>query len=309
MVDRNTLFIASEVRSGSTYIAEAIAYHFHNVYGYSLFDLTKEHFAKLNERSTSDEVLRIYDSLYLDPRGWAACKIMCQSLSIILRESRKSESVNHSFFGANSHWIIVRRRSKIEQAVSLAFARESGIWHSYAVDDSGLEAPIVRPNDVEDALRAILLSDTYLEALAGFIPENKKWVLHYEDFLASPSSFIERLYPILAPSHMGDQVAYVDETKIRRNAFAAKHRAVAEFGSWLTENYHAVENGMAGYAGTARSVTKDQVLFYEKRIAALQREVELLKQRANGEQSDRGRSKAALELHGNSAKKQLKREE
>jgi hypothetical protein len=308
MIKRNTLFIASEVRSGSTYIAEAIAYHFHNLYGHSLFDLTKEHFAKLNDLSTSDEILKIFHSLYLDQCGWAACKIMCPSLSIILRESRKSEKVGHAFLGANSHWIIVRRRSKIDQAVSLAFARKTGVWHSYVADDSPSEALIVGPNDVEEALRAILLSDTYLEALAGFIPENRKVVLYYEDFLSSPSSFIERLYPLLAPSNTREQVTYLDETKIRRNAFAAKHRVAAEFSSWLTENYHSVENGIAAHADQTRSATNDQVLFYENRIAALRREVEHLQMRLDGELSNRGRSKGPFELNANSAKHLKKKE-
>jgi hypothetical protein len=306
MSKRNALFIASEVRSGSTYIAEAIAYHFQNSFGYSLFDLTKEHFADLNDQSTAGEILGIYDSLYQDQRGWVACKIMCPALSIILRESRKSEHVYESLFGAHSHWIIVRRRSKIEQAVSLAFARRTGNWHSYGADDASSELLEVRPKDVEDALRAILLSDTYLEALAGFIPDQRKSVVHYEDFLASPLPFIARLSGVLRLPNVGDQVTYVDGTKIRRNAIARKHSAVVEFSSWLTENYHAVEHRMGEHANAAQSMTEDQALFYEKRISALQSEVEHLKQRLDGERIDRGRSKAAFELK---RKKQLKRKE
>jgi len=125
---------------------------------------------------------------------------------------------------------------------------------------------MVRPKDVQDALRAILLSDTYLEALASFIPENRKLLLHYEDFLSSPPSFVGRLYAVLAPPKVGDQVTYVDETKIQRNATAPKRRAVAEFSSWLMENYHEVENGMEADADDARSEAEDQVLFYEKKF-------------------------------------------
>jgi hypothetical protein len=309
MSERNALFIASEVRSGSTYIAEAIAYHFQNSFGYSLFDLTKEHFADLNDKSTPGEILGIYDSLYQDHRGWVTCKIMCPALSIILRESRKSEQVCESVFGANSHWIIVRRRSKIEQAVSLAFARRTGNWHSYEGDEVSSELLEVGPKDVEDALRAILLSDTYLEALAGFIPDQRKSVVHYEDFMATPLPFIARLYGVLGLPNVGDQVTYVDETKIRRDAIVRKHCAAAEFSAWLTQNYHAVERRMGEHANRALSVTEDQELFYEKRISELQSEVEVLKQRLNGERNDRGRSKAAFELQRSSAKKLLKRKE
>jgi len=61
------------------------------------------------------------------------------------------------------------------------------------------------------------------------------------------------------------------------------------------ENYHEVENGMEADADDARSEAEDQVLFYEKRILALRREVEHLKRRLEDEFADRGRSKAAFD--------------
>ncbi len=219
---------------------------------------------------------------------------MCPSLSIILRESRKSDPLNQSFFGPNSHWIFVRRRSKIEQAVSLAFARTTGVWHSYGGEDNSAESAALGPKLIEDALRAILLSDTYLEALASLIPENRKLVLHYEDFLSNSQPYIARLHGVLAPPDVSDRVDYVDATRIQRIGTIAKHRAVLDFNAWLAQNYHVVEDAILTDAHGP--VTKDQVLVYQRTISALQQEVRLLKQRLNSEMSSRAQSSALAKL-------------
>jgi len=46
---RKSLFIATEVRCGSTFVAESLAYELHNKFGFHLWDLAKERFAFLNE--------------------------------------------------------------------------------------------------------------------------------------------------------------------------------------------------------------------------------------------------------------------
>jgi hypothetical protein len=120
-----------------------------------------------------------------------------------------------------------------------------------------------------------LLSDTYLEALASLIPENRKSVLHYDDFVSNSHAFIARLHGVLAPPDVGDRLDYVDSTRIQRVNTAAKHRAVSDFNAWLTENYHAVEDGI--FTDAPGPITKDQALVYKRTISALQREVRLLK--------------------------------
>jgi len=57
-------------------------------------------------------------------------------------ESRRRWTTH--FSGPTRIGLSYGRRSKIEQAVSLAFARRTGIWHSYGADDSRSEPPMVR---------------------------------------------------------------------------------------------------------------------------------------------------------------------
>lgn len=238
---RKALIIASEVRSGSTFVAESIAYHFHEVFGDVLFGLTKEHFADLRETSSHTEILTKFNSLYLGQQGWVATKIMCAALSIIVRETRKAESLREAFFGSNAHWIIVRRRKKLSQAVSLAYARKTGDWHVYSTEQTSTDRPNVSLKETEDALRSILLSDTYLEAFTGLIASDKKIEIFYEDFLSDPSPLIEHVYDVLDVARPSEGVKYIDRTKIRREATEIKRQSEDAFTAWLLENYYPVD--------------------------------------------------------------------
>ncbi len=242
---RKALIIASEVRSGSTFVAESIAYHFEGIFGDVLFGLTKEHFANLNETSTHAEILTRFNSLYLGHQGWVATKIMCAALSIIVREARKAESLMHAFFGSNTHWIIVRRRMKVRQAVSLAYARKTGDWHVYSTAQTDANKPNVILKETEDALRSILLSDIYLEAFSNLIASDKKIEVFYEDFLSDPSPLIEHVYDVLGLAKPNGGVKYVDTTKIRKESANQKQQSENGFNTWLVENYYPVEKPKA----------------------------------------------------------------
>jgi LPS sulfotransferase NodH/transposase-like protein len=238
---RKALIIASEVRSGSTFVAESIAYHFEGIFGDVLFDLTREHFAHLTEKSSSTEILAKFNSLYLGHQGWVATKIMCAALSLIVREARKVESLRQAFFGPHTHWIIVRRRMKVRQAVSLAHAKKTGDWHVYSGEQSAIDKPIVTLKETEDALRSILLSDVYLETLSGLIASDKKIEVFYEDFVSDPSSLIEHVYDVLGVARPSDGVKYKDLTKIRRGATDQKQKSESDFVAWFPENYYPVQ--------------------------------------------------------------------
>jgi transposase-like protein len=242
---RKALIIASEVRSGSTFVAESIAYHFHEVFGNVLFGLTKEHFAGLRESSSYTEILTKFNSLYLNQQGWVATKIMCAALSIIVRETRKAESLREALFGSNAHWIIVRRRKKISQAVSLAHARKTGDWHVYTTEQTSTDKPKVTFKETEDALRSILLSDIYLEIFTGLIASDKKIEIFYEDFLSEPSRLIEHVYDVLGVARPDGGVKYVDRTKIRQEATSQKRQSENDFTAWLLENYYPVDKPQA----------------------------------------------------------------
>jgi LPS sulfotransferase NodH/transposase-like protein len=238
---RKALIIASQVRSGSTFVAESIAYHFEGIFGDVLFDLTREHFAGLSDTSSHEQILTLFNSLYLGHQGWIATKIMCAALSVIVRESRKADSLNDAFFGPNTYWIIVRRRETVGQAVSLAYAREIGDWHVYKTTQKAAEQDKVTLKETEEALRSVLLSDVYLESFKHFISADSVIEIYYEDFLCDPTPFIERIYGVLGLVRPEGGVRYVDKTKIRRHATNAKQQVARDFKAWLLENYHAVK--------------------------------------------------------------------
>jgi transposase-like protein len=252
---RKALIIASEVRSGSTFIGESVAYHLSKIFGDVLFDLTREHFADLNERSSHSEILTKFNSLYLGHQGWVASKIMCAALSVIVREARKAEAVRLAFFGPDTHWIVVRRRLKIRQAISLAHAIKTGDWHVYTTEGTTAQKSMISFRDVEDALRAILLSDTFLEAFSSLIPVDNKIEVFYEDFLSDPSFLMEYVYNVLGISRPREGLDFTDETKIRQSAMNLKRDAERGFGEWFLQNYYKVESMKAATVAPAQSNT------------------------------------------------------
>jgi transposase-like protein len=235
-----TLIIASGVRSGSTFIAESIAYHFQTVTDLDLFNLTKEHFDDLNNRSAAPEILRRLQSLWTNAQGWAATKIMCKSLSVMTRECECQSELKASLFGPGTYWIVVRRRDLIRRAVSLACAKWSGAWHVY---EEGHNTDRGMPTVVESraALEEILLDDVYLEALSESIASDRLTEVFYEDFLSDPLPIIDRLHSMLGFPKTSGAVTFRDLTKIRPSDSDQKRRAVAEFKEWIRKNHHALE--------------------------------------------------------------------
>lgn len=138
------LFMASEVRSGSTFFAKLISSSFHKSYGEEFWDLSRELLSTLKDSSTRDEMLSITRNLYLNKSGYRSCKIMCAQLSIISREARKDQEIKDIFFGGNTYWIVFRRKNKIKQAISLAMARKSNIYHSYDADMKASRRPSLK---------------------------------------------------------------------------------------------------------------------------------------------------------------------
>jgi transposase-like protein len=235
--------MASGVRSGSTFIAESIAYHFHAASGMMLFDLTKEHLDGINNRSRAPEILSRLHSLWTNAEGWAATKIMCNSLSVMTRESLRKSELETALFGPSTYWIVVRRRDRIRRAVSLACAKRSGAWHVY---EEGHATESGMPTVVESraALEEILLDDIYLEALSENIPPERRTEVVYEDFLSNPTPVIDRLHSVLGSPKASGVVPFRDLTKIRPSDSNQKRQAVADFKEWIKENHHSLETPM-----------------------------------------------------------------
>ncbi|MGT0247066.1 Stf0 family sulfotransferase [Burkholderia pyrrocinia] len=236
---RKTLYIASEVRSGSTFIAESISYYLNERFGYEFWDLAQERFSGLHAESTADEIMEIQSSLYLNPEGWASSKIMCKALSIIKRESANSEIVKNAFFGQNAYWIVIRRKNKIQQAISLATAKKSGLYHYYGDPNDAPDNNVsFDPAEIEEALKSILLSDIYLEAFASALPQDRYMEISYEDFLKIKSEYINKIN-MLCDLPVDDEIANeVNLAKIKQTAQSEKQVAREKFIDWFLENYY-----------------------------------------------------------------------
>jgi len=247
---RNTLFIASSVRSGSTYIAEEIAYRLQRDAGFQFFGLTKDAFSELTDHSTAGEIKAIYSGLFLDKSGWASSKIHCAGLSLITRESRRDAELHEAFFGAKARWIIVRRRNRISQAVSLAHARKSGAWHVYgesppAADD----AAEIAWKEVEDALRAISLDDAYLDAFEMQLAPERVVNILYEDVIKSGRKAASAMIKLCDLSVELKRDKKKQVAKIVAAGGTAKTELSRGFAAWFTENYHQVSDDMETSSG------------------------------------------------------------
>ena len=232
---RKTLFIASEVRSGSTFVAETLAYELHAALGYDLWQLSHEPFQELTESSTPDEVLSLLARLHLDASGFAAAKILCRQMALLWRLASASPAVRTAFFGPRAYWVVVRRADRVDQAVSLAAARKSGVFHHY--DDPPTPPEVsLELDEIEAALKAIALSDVYLDLWTRQLPPERAVSLVYEDFLVDQVGALQRIHE-LCQFPPFNAAAYANGAKLRRVAHHAKRRASADYKAWLLGNY------------------------------------------------------------------------
>lgn len=232
------LFIASEVRSGSTYIAESLAYSFSDSFKMDFWDAGKELFNLINDSTDSSQIGSILSSLGQNGVGIKCSKIMCGSLSIICREVKKNPDLYDEFFGEKACWIIIRRRNKIKQAVSLATAIASDTWHFYGDPDTSPDNKASITNEsIYDALKMILLSDDYLENFSHFV--SRSTTIYYEDFVGNELQTLKRTIEKL-DLPFNQQVLTISPAKLKKTGQSLKSQAEQEFRQYLLENYHQV---------------------------------------------------------------------
>ena len=223
------LVIASEVRSGSTFLAEILSYTLNKLFGSEFWDLTKEHFNTINDSSLAQDILSIYDNIWVNQLKFKSSKLMCSSISVLNRESKISEDLRNIFFGSDAYWIILRRRNKIRQAVSLAFARSSGVYHHYVNQGVSLDNNLsISTVDVYDALRAIELSDIYLE-LFSKTPTNSI-TLFYEDLIDNPEKYLLDVVRFIGIPYHSNSVE-LHEIKLIKTAQEKKNGVTEDFAS------------------------------------------------------------------------------
>lgn len=233
------LFILSEARSGSTYVAEVIAYSLFETFGIEFWDLAKEPFNHLTDASKANDATIVLDHLFLNQAGIRCAKLLCGQMSIINREAQADPILHQRLFGPSNFWLVVRRRNPVAQAVSLAHARASGIYHAF---DHALDQPkavnAVTYDDVYDALKAIALSGHFLDLFAP-LPVNCR-VIWYEDFQADPLPTLRALCGDLALAQSEAICLKPSPAKLVRVGQHDKAQLASSFGRWLLQNYHEV---------------------------------------------------------------------
>ena len=253
---RNSLFLASAVRSGSTYVAEEIAYRLQRDGGFQFFNLTRDSFSGLTNDSTARDIQNIYRKLFVDTSGWASSKIHSAALSVITRESRRDPTLYKAFFGPRARWIVVQRRDKIAQAVSLAMARKTRTWHSYSRSKSAEKsAQEVSLMEIEAALRSILLDDVYLEAFSRNLSPKQMIRVNYEDVVSSGRQAAAAVIALCGLDVKLKRDKKKQVAKIVRTGRQMKGRLAEEFAAWLGENYH--ETSVSRVAETTDAATDD----------------------------------------------------
>ena len=236
--ERRTLFIVSEVRSGSTYVAETLAYELNDALGYDLWQLLQEPFQELNERSTPQHALSILERLHLDRSGFAGAKVLCKHMAILLRLATACPALRNALLGPDAYWIVVRRADRVEQAVSLAAARKSGVYHFYDDPQTAADRDVsLEMDEIQSALAAIALSDLYLELLTTQLPANRTLSLKYEDLLIDQVGALQCIHDLCGFPPL-DAGRYLNGAKIRPTAQETKRRASAEYKDWLLANYN-----------------------------------------------------------------------
>lgn len=181
------LLLASEVRSGSTYIAETLAYSFAQSYGIECWGLAKEQFASIALNRNPLLLNEIFNGMYINQAGFRTSKLMVKDIVGLINIFDNDRSLYDEFFSDSCAWLIVRRRNKLRQAVSLAFAEQSGVWHHYDVDELTNDSRLtLAPSDVRPYYNSVIASDDFLDLFSEQLV--RKYTVYYEDFRENPSS-------------------------------------------------------------------------------------------------------------------------
>lgn len=231
------LFIVSDVRSGSTYSAETFAYNINSSYGVEYWDLAKEPFSFLEDNSTADSILNIYDQLWINQANMKSAKIMCAASSIIYRESKKNKIIEDIFFGSSASWIILRRRNKFRQAVSLAVAKKSSLFHYYgnptAAPDNGIK---LTNQEIYEGYKSILLSDDFLDVFSSKVKNSITFF--YEDFVGNEMECIKKIINSFSLPFQSENLK-LQPVKITPTAHEIKQSYEDGFRDFFLENYHS----------------------------------------------------------------------
>jgi hypothetical protein len=189
-----TLFLASEVRSGSTYIAELIAYNLAAKFGGSIWGLTKEPLQPLSGNADPAHVRRLLAELPVSHAGLRAGMIKRTHFEWIEALSQEDPEFEQIFFGPDTYWILVNRRDVLAQAVSLNCAICSDTYHAYT------DLPVCEPcratdDDLCAALAMIDGCDGVLDRIEARAMHRIRWC--YEDVLKNEAALLDSVHRFL----------------------------------------------------------------------------------------------------------------
>jgi hypothetical protein len=232
-LQKKRIFLASEARCGSTYLAEKIAYSVFDSYGIELWDLAQEHFSSINFRSKIDDIRHIASNLWTNKLGYQCCKIMCPQISIITKVAKTNPDLKEIFFGSTTKWIILRRKDRIRQAASLAHAQKTGQFHVY--DCSQSKASDMSHEEIRTALDSVIYSDEYLRIFGEKIDNSSEYF--YEDLLKNEkNTFIDVIKYLNLPIDISKLA--ISPAKIKRTEDSIKKKLSDSYSDFFLENYY-----------------------------------------------------------------------
>ena len=221
---RKCLFLASEVRCGSTFVAETFAYDLHAELGGEFWDLAKEHFADVDESTPAEAVLRTWGALFLDRSGFVACKFLCKSLAHIAGWRRRRQPCARRSSGRRRIGSCCGERTgSIKPSASPWRARRGSTTIIPQPKPRRTPAPNWRPREIYEALAAVAASDVYLEVFAQQLAPERAISLTYEQFVADAAGGLDAMRR-LCQFPQRDSNAPVPASKLTRTAQTGETR-------------------------------------------------------------------------------------
>lgn len=244
------LFLASEVRSGSTLGAALIANYYSKTVGSEFFDLTRERFNQISIASTAEDMRQVCDLSHVDRSGIRCSKIMVEQISLARKFAETDPHLEERFFGDETRWIVIRRKNRIRQAVSLAFAKKDGRFHSYDGDSlsDAEEQPSIK--DVEASFNSTLRSDIFLDVFSQSLGD-RGISFFYEDLVRDVPSFLTQVVEFLGFGPVEKDIMTLKLVNLRVDSNERKEALSQEFATWLLRHTYNASRGRPAPPATA----------------------------------------------------------
>ena len=198
------LFLATEVRSGSTYICELIIELWKQSFNVDFSDLYTPAFRDC-EDSNNDQLIDIFENIKENNVGWKSSKIYTPELFHLLKRSSNCDELKEHLFGDKSYWIICTRTNVFAQAVSIAYAKKKSEWHVYDKDHKSKDIPITN-QEILEAYKSVLNCNQFIES-ASYLIKNSL-IVNYESMRFSEELMLNNITNFV-PFKRDEDAAYI----------------------------------------------------------------------------------------------------